>query len=426
MGETALSMRPNWRRLALRLVLLGAAIVGVVTARSHRRQIGAIDHAAGSSSAAALEGPGRADSVRENALWAPPPTRLNRWLFLLIAVLALAGMGFLFTSTPKAAAGGWLSAFVFWSGIPIGSATALMIYTLTGGRWGARFAAVFMPSAAAIPLMAVLFVPVLAEPSWFYPWTSKTGGASAEVLQFYLNTSFFIARSVIAFCLWTFLGFTLPRLTGWPAVLVAAIGLAWHALIIGPIGTDWILSLEPVFISDSFGASLALTQLASAFAWAVVLSPGCNEDIGLADIGGLLLATLLGVTYMNFIAVLVIWYGDLPDRVFWFIHRDHWPWTAVGAAAFILGSVVPIFSLFLERVRSTRRGLRIMGVITLAGIAAYYAYLITPPFGALSIAAPLLANVAIGALLIAFIGTSFAQAGFYRWRSDPGNRTYRS
>lgn len=347
----------------------------------------------------------------------PLPVRFSPWPPFLLGVAALVGIGFFVVFAPRAAAGGWLAAFVFWSGVSIGSVTAIMIHALTGGRWGLRFAAVFIPSAAAIPLMGVLFVPVLVEISYFYPWVSTASNVAPDVSRYYLNVPFFIGRSAIAFLLWSFLAFSLPRLTGWLEVLVAAIGLACFGLLIGPIGVDWILSLEPAFISDSFGVSLAITQLASALAWALIISAGTEEDIGLADLGGLLLATLLGITYINFIAVLVIWYGDLPSRVFWFVNRGAWPWKATAVFAFAFASVVPIFSLFLERVRSSRVGLRAVGVITLVGLAGYDAYLVAPPFGVLSLAAALLSVVAIGALFVAFLGTAFAQARFYKWRS---------
>jgi hypothetical protein len=336
---------------------------------------------------------------------------------LVVALLALGGMAAIFSFDAKAAAGGWLTALAFWSSVTIGSLAAVMIHTLTGGRWGTRFAPVFVPCALATPLIGALFAPVLAEPEVFYPWTHDPTSAPADVSHLYLNVAFFIARTAAALCFWTLIAFLLTRLSGRAAVLTAAIGLAIHGLIIGIIGVDWILSLEPVFISTSFGATLAFTQLAAAFAWAVIISPGRRENTPLADLGGLLLATLLGITYMNFIAVLVIWYGDLPHKVSWFVHRDHWPWTLVAGAAFVLGSVVPIFSLFLQRVRASRRGLRIVGVIVLAGIAFYYAYLIGPSFGVLSLGSAFVAIIAVGALLVAFVGAPWARAAFDRWSS---------
>jgi hypothetical protein len=351
---------------------------------------------------------------------APEPVAINPRPLLIAAVLALIGMAAFLVWAPKSAAGGWLIAFVFWSGIPIGSVVALMIHTLTGGHWGHRFAAVFVPTAAAVPLIAVLLIPMLAVPGAFYSWIGGSGGAAPDVAHLYLNTPFYIGRSLIALAGWALLGLLLPRLAGTPALLLAGGGLVFHGFIIGVIGLDWILSVEPPFVSTSFGASLAFTQLASAFAWALVLAPGTHDDTGVGDLGGLLLATLLGITYVNFMALLVIWYGDLPHRVIWFVHRDHFPWTLIGGLAFVFGSVVPIFALFLARIRGSRTALRSVGAITLAGIALYDAYLVAPAFGTLALGAALFGIVAMGALLTVFSATAGCQPGFYRWRATRG------
>ncbi len=351
----------------------------------------------------------------------PPALRATPWAPLVIALLAFAGVGAFLWLAPRAAVGGWLLAFLFWSSMPIGSLFALMIHALTGGRWARRFAAVFVPYAGAILLIAVLFIPILVALPQFYPWASGAASAPADVSHLYLNRPFYTARSAGILTFWTIVGLLLPRLAGAAATLVAAIALAIHALIIGIIGLDWILSLEPVFFSTSFGATLAFTQFAAALAWAAVLSPGCEDDTGVADVGGLLLATLLGLTYLNFIAYLVIWYGDLPHKVSWLVHREPWPWRLLGLLSFILGAAAPILLLFLERVRSRRIGLRFVGIVALTGIALYYAYLTAPPFGELSLAAALVAAIAIGGLLMAYTATPWARSALQKWGARDGS-----
>ncbi|ARN83242.1 hypothetical protein B1812_00010 [Methylocystis bryophila] len=334
---------------------------------------------------------------------------------LIVAVLALAGMAVIFLYDARIAAGGWLTALVLWSGIAIGCLFALMIHTLTGGRWGTRFAPALFPAAMALPLIAALFAPILVELKIIYPWAYDPASTPSDVSQLYLNIPFYIARSLGALFFWTIMGLLLTRVSGGAAVLVAAIGLGIHGLIIGLIGLDWILSLEPAFISTSFGATLAFTQFAAALAWAAIISPTDSKDPALADIGGLLLATLLGITYLNFIAVLVIWYGNLPQKALFLVRRDEGPWMLIGVLAFALGSVFPIFSLFLERVRSSALGLRCIGAVALVGIALYDAYLIAPSFGVLSLASALVASTAVGALFVAFLSLSWAKDAHKKW-----------
>ncbi len=105
---------------------------------------------------------------------------------------------------------------------------------------------------------------------------------------------------------------------------------------------------------------------------------------------------MLGITYIDFMAVLVIWYGDLPREEAWFVARDGLPWSALAVAAFILVSLLPILALMLSRVRNARNPLRVVGLGILVGLACYDAYLIAPPSGALALLSGLVAIVGIG------------------------------
>ena len=67
------------------------------------------------------------------------------WAAVLLIVAALLD--------PKAAAAGWLVGFAFWAQLLVGALTLIMIYRLTGGRWGEVAAPVIEPAAAAVPLL---------------------------------------------------------------------------------------------------------------------------------------------------------------------------------------------------------------------------------------------------------------------------------
>ena len=116
---------------------------------------------------------------------------------LVVGIVALAGMGVFFALAPQPAAAGWLAAFVFWSGIPIGCLTATMIHALTGGRWGDRLAPIFVGTSAVLPLMLLLVVPVLALLPLLYPWTSGSPGIDPDVVRNYLTFPFFIRRTAV-------------------------------------------------------------------------------------------------------------------------------------------------------------------------------------------------------------------------------------
>jgi hypothetical protein len=94
------------------------------------------------------------------------------------------------------------------------------------------------------------------------------------------------------------------------------------------------------------------------------------------------------------------------------VERD--AWSSLAAAAFVLGSAVPILALLLTRVRNRIGELRAVAISVLTGLALYYAYLIVPPFGARALAAAMLAIIAIGLLVTALMGRWIAGAAVGR------------
>jgi hypothetical protein len=304
---------------------------------------------------------------------------------------------------PTIAAAGWLVGFVFWSEVAVGSLLLMMIHRLTGGRWGFALLPTIEPLAATIPLLFVLIVPVFVAIPLLYPWAGGSGAVKPDVLAAYLNVPWFIGRSLIALAGWSALALLLPQLSGARGLLLAAVGLGFHCVVIGPIGFDWFLSIEPPFASSSFGASLAITQLIAALAFALVLAPAPDSDPAVGDLGGLLLAFTLGITYVDFMAVLVLWYGDVPRTVAWFVAREPMPWTVLAVASFLLVSLIPFGALILAWVRHSRSALRVVAAGVLVGVFCYDAYLVAPTFGAAALLPALLATIAIGLLLAALL-----------------------
>jgi hypothetical protein len=320
---------------------------------------------------------------------------------LIMAAIAGAGMAIVAVFAPKTAAAGWLVGFVLWSQIPVGSLMLLMIHRLTGGRWGDALYPALASAARTAPLLFLLIIPVFIAIPVLDPWSHRAGDVKPDVLSYYLNTPFFISRSLIAIIGWSVLALLLRRTAGRSGQLVAAVGLVFHCIIISVVSVDWVLALEPPFISSSFGASMAITQLIAALAWAALHAPQAGDEEVTGDIGGLLLAFVLGITYVDFMAFLVMWYSDLPSKLFWFVQRESVLWSALAVAAFVFGSAAPILALLLARVRNGIRQLRAVAASVLAGLAFCYAYLIVPPFGARALGAAALAIIAIGLIVAA-------------------------
>src|SRR5215468_8416594 len=90
-------------------------------------------------------------------------TDLSRWpriaLVTGIAGLALAAIGLLFS--PAQFFRSYLWAFLFWFSIGLGCLPLLMLYHLVGGAWGFTIRRVLESGTRTLPVMALLFLPIL-------------------------------------------------------------------------------------------------------------------------------------------------------------------------------------------------------------------------------------------------------------------------
>lgn len=336
----------------------------------------------------------------------PGPTTAG---FLAVAAAALLAAWLL---VPTAAlARGWLVAFAFYSGLPIGSVVLLMIHRLTGGRWGEAIGPVLRAAATATPLAALAFVPLALALPAVYPWAADPGAAPASVARLYLYAPWFLLRAGIALLGWSVLGVVFGR--GHGGALLAGLGLAFYGLTISLVAVDWFLSLAPHFVSSAFASMIAIEQILAALALAAVVSPTTLTGKTAGDMGGLMIATILGVVYLELMTFIVSWYSDLPEKAAWYVERGVAGWDLTIGVAVLLAAVS--FSLLLrQKIRQSRTGLRVAGIIVLAGIATHVAWLILPAFQAQS------AAVTAACLLGAGVGA----AGLALWTRAKRGRAH--
>ena len=148
-----------------------------------------------------------------------PPAELSRVrnialiVGIVSAVLLIVGA---FLSRPKFFHG-YLVGFIFWIGITVGSLALLMLQHLTGGAWGLVIRRVLEASTRTLPLMVLLFVPVVLGLKHIYPWTDPAVMGRTPALQNkaaqYLNPSFFVIRAAIYFAIWSLAAIILNRLS---------------------------------------------------------------------------------------------------------------------------------------------------------------------------------------------------------------------
>jgi hypothetical protein len=269
----------------------------------------------------------------------------------------------------------WLIGFLFCLGLTMGPLALLMLQHMSGGQWGMVGRRVFEAASRNLPIVALLFVPLLFGLPKLYAWARPDEVRADHILQMkalYLNVPFFITRAVLYFALWT-LGAWL--LTSWsdgqdrgevavdPADtvrfrLVSAPGLIVYVVTMTFASVDWIMSLDAHWYSTIFGFILVAGQGLSGLALVIAvlaalshvepLATYLNPRMHFLDLGKLLLAFVMLWAYFSFSQLLIIWAGNLPEEIPFFYNRFHGGWQYV-SVAILLGHFALPFVLLLSR-----------------------------------------------------------------------------
>ncbi len=265
----------------------------------------------------------------------------------------------------------YLVAFVYWTGVALGCLGLLMVQHLSGGAWGLMIRRILEAAAKTIPLMGVLFVPVLlfGLPQ-LYEWARPDVVAGDAMLQRkapYLNTPFFVARSIGYFVIWSLMTYLLTKWSqdqdaapGAPYDKrfgkVSGPGLVVFGLTVTFAAVDWVMSLAPHWFSTIFGflfiggAGLAALGLViTTMAHLSKTSPMSSiiEQKHFHDLGKLLFAFVMLYAYFSFSQFLIIWSANLPEELPWYLTRLTGPWKFI-ALLLVFGHFVLPFTLLLS------------------------------------------------------------------------------
>lgn len=269
----------------------------------------------------------------------------------------------------------YLMSWLLWLAVALGSLSLEMLQYLTGGRWGISVERILEASSRTLPVVAILFVPILFGLSSLYPWTHADIVAANPVLQHkhsYLNVPFFLLRSALYFVLWAGLAHVLHRHAAeqrdplhYRAVRrISAVGLILYVFTLTFAAIDWAQSLQPQWYSTMWGFLFVAQHGLSAIAFTTLAAVLLSRDAEYAalftsdrlhELGKLLLMFVMLWAYFSFSQFLIIWAGDLPEEIPWYMERmaTNWGWVAI--LLIVLQFCVPFLILLSRRAKRTAR-----------------------------------------------------------------------
>lgn len=345
--------------------------------------------------------------VRPTLHLAPPATDRFQATALGVGVIAVVGAAVLAFFGDANFFQSYLMAYLFWLGLSLGALVLSFAQHLAGGPWGSLVARPLESAMTLIPLMALLFVPVLLGMNQLYPWTDAAYVAEHPTVAAkteYLNVPWFVIRAVVYFAVWTGAALLYRRTSlrqdedapnagtiGYRLRSASGLWFVFYVLTMTFAGIDWAMSLTPVWFSGIYPvilmASQAITGIAFvilAVSWLAERNPTVDALLTprrLQDLGNFLLAFTMFWAYTQVSQLIIQWSNNVVETASWYVVRLGPGWVGVAAFLLFFGFFAPFFVLFSRWVKRKRRALSIVAVWALFTQALNYFWFIAPTFG---------------------------------------------
>lgn len=274
----------------------------------------------------------------------------------------------------------------------LGCLALVLIHRITGGQWASGLAPFLCAGAGMVPWIWLFALPLLFLP----PGLGGRHLANAAILSYdgrWMVGSRALLYAFLFFGLrWAVAGdmgrdrepFRNSRPWAGPVGLIVLFFLATF------VADDWLESLEPDWHSTAFTVIWLAGSVVFGLALSLLLglrggaAPGTSGVSGRAlglDWGNLMLATMVFWCYVSYAQFLIIWAGNLPEEIPWYLHREKGVWEGVVPCMAVFGFAIPFLMLLSRRLKRTVRGLACAAALLVATQVAYTAWVILPAGG---------------------------------------------
>jgi hypothetical protein len=283
----------------------------------------------------------------------------------------------------------WLLGLMLTFGFAVGGLALLMVQYCSGGKWGLLLRRPLEAMSRTLPLVFVYWLVIAFSLKRLYLWASpamvddgvKRGLISAEQLeaiehaisfkQPMLNPHMFWVVSVFCFLVWWFYTWRLNRLglerdkdspANTPYWIkkfenISGPGIVVYSLTMTAAAIYWVMSLDPTWYSSIYGLLFLVGQGYSVLALSIITAVSLSKaepfrtilrQTEQHDLGKFTFAFVMLNIYLAFSQFLIIWSGNLPDEINWYLDRIRGHWGIIITLDFIFHWLIP-FTLLLSR-----------------------------------------------------------------------------
>ncbi len=325
--------------------------------------------------------------------------------FIGLIFLALTLVGY-FTEGTQQFLRSYLVGFFFWFGMGMGCLVLLMIHHVSGGAWGVMIRRPLEAGTRSIYLFWLGFLPLLLLSPKLYVWANAAHATDkfVEAKHLYLNLPFAWIRWVFYGIVWLGLTYLLnkwskledeTRSMNWSRKIekLAAPGIVAYFYTIGLCSIDYLMSLDITWSSTVYGFLIASGQAMGAMAFVVAILVLCAQyapiDEALTkkhlhDLGKLMLALVMFWAYMSFSQLLIIYSGNLPEEVSWYVRRFNGGWGWVGLIILLFHFTLPFCLLLSQSLKKNPKTISAIAIFIVCIRMVDAFWLVEPNFTNLS------------------------------------------
>ncbi|MGH9606172.1 MAG: hypothetical protein ACRD3N_10800 [Terracidiphilus sp.] len=311
----------------------------------------------------------------------------------------------------------WVMGLMITFGFTVGGLALLMLQYCSGGKWGLLLRRPLEAMSRTLPLIFVYWVVVALGMKRLYLWariTDVAGAlksglitqAQAHCIVFkrpMLNPVSFVWVSLLCFAIWWFYTW---RLCSWGARRDAegpdttpywikkfdnfsGPGIILYSITMTAVAIYWVMSMDVTWFSTVYGFLYLVEQgfqvLAFSIIVAIALSKGEPFKTLLRtteqhDLAKFAFAFVMFNIYIAFSQFLIIWSGNLPNEINWYLDRIRGGWGVIITLDFIFHWLVP-FTLLLSRdIKRNKKRLTFVCQVMVFAVAFNQFWLIEPSY----------------------------------------------
>jgi len=267
--------------------------------------------------------------------------------------------------------------FIFWMTLTLGCTTITFLHHTIRAQWSLSILRIVEAGNKNLPLMFLVFLPIALMTIFghgIFPWADEAFRAKLHVnKQTWLNPISWGVRALVYFAFWIWTTGQLNKsslaqdksldenLAEQRRSFAPPMGVV-HVVLLTFAMTDWLMSLNPNWMSTLYGAWHLATGILMTIAFGTVLVLAMRDKRPFVDainpsltkdLGNMMLGFTMVFGYFTLSQFLIIWSGNLPEEIVFFVQRFDGPLVYMGLAIVVCQFFGPFLALLSGKAKRT-------------------------------------------------------------------------